>query len=69
MHIVLAPLNQKKIDKSGRNHRALPAARWLIKEVMDRSLTSRKSLPTPGNEAKTKGELAGARGWSGMGVE
>jgi hypothetical protein len=31
---------------------------------MDRSLTSRKSLPTPGNEAKTKGELAGARGWS-----
>jgi hypothetical protein len=40
VHFVLAPLNQKKkIDKSGRNHRALPDARWLIKEMMDRSLT------------------------------
>jgi hypothetical protein len=25
------PSKKKKIDKSGRNHRALPAARWLIK--------------------------------------
>ena len=44
----LTPLNQKKIDKSGRNHRALPRCQvaWLMKGMMDRIDRSPFELPT-----------------------
>ena len=69
----LLPSIRKKIYKSGRNHRALPGASWLIIEVMggsDHSPLVKKS----GNEAKRQRmslacsrSLRRGEGW--MGVE